>query len=242
MFAKKLVLLGLVFNINTFATEAVGFYSNGSLKDGVSIIDRNIDVQKLFISRKKLFATEELLELIDEASLFLKTNFKSAEPLALGDLAAVNGGKAARHASHQNGLDADIVYLKVNEKPQDSNNPEWAENFVTKNGVSKNFHTARNFELLKYLASKDNVERIFVDTLIKKELCMFVNITENAKTLSNLEFLRKLRPANLHQTHFHVRIACPKTDLNCISQAAPPAGSGCSAVDLQIMDELSFNP
>lgn len=237
-----LLILALTFNFNCLASEAIGYYSNGSLKDSVSIIDKNIDVKKLFISRGKLFATDDLLDVIEDAGFYVKSTYKTAEPIQIGDLSAVSGGVAARHASHQNGLDADIVYLRNNEKSQDVNNPEWEENFVTSKGVSKNFNTQRNFELLRFLANKPNVERIFVDTLIKKELCRYASITEMAKTLTNIEFLRKLRPAKLHQTHFHVRIACPQTDLQCIPQAPVPAGSGCSAVDLQIMDELSFNP
>ncbi|EQC47993.1 penicillin-insensitive murein endopeptidase [Bacteriovorax sp. Seq25_V] len=226
-----LICLSMAFSSN--AAEAVGFYSKGSLKDSLSIIDRNINVVKLYKSRGKQYATEEMLNLIEGLANFSRENFPSAESIQVGDLAAVNGGRATRHTSHQNGLDADIVYYRVNEKAQDVNNPEWAEYFVSGSKVTKNFHVQRNYTALKYLVENYDVRRIFVDTAIKREFCKLASNSGQLKDPGTVEFLRRLRPAKLHQTHFHVRLGCPEGSKKCESQAEPPKGAGCDSISME---------
>lgn len=232
-----LICLSMTFSTN--AAEAVGFYSKGSLKDSASIIDRNINVVKLFKSREKLYSTNEMLDLIEGLARFSKEKFPTAEAIQVGDLSAARGGKATRHASHQNGLDADIVYFRVNEKQQDVNNPEWGEYFIAGQEVTKNFHMQRNYEALKYLVENFDVRRIFVDAAIKKEFCKVASDSGKMEETETIEFLRRLRPAKLHQTHFHVRLGCPKGSTRCKAQAEPPKGSGCHGLSMDVAESIS---
>lgn len=224
----KGILLGLaLLSTQNYAAEAIGFYSNGSLKNGISIMDGNYKIHKLLQGRKKFFSTLELQETIGDASDYIQSVFPDAEPLQLGDLSAQHGGKAPGHSSHQNGLDVDIVYLTHNKKLQSTNATYWEEDFVKNKKVTANFHVERNFELFKFLVMEKNVQRIFVDQAIKKTMCNYAKVNNIAKEKSVIETLRRLRVADLHSTHLHVRIRCSANDLKCTEQAEVPAGPGC---------------
>ncbi len=238
---KLFIYLILIATTNTNyvnATEAIGFYSNGSLKNAESVIDRKLNIHKLFIARQKFFTTNEMLDTISNSIDFLKNEYPNSEPLQIGDLSPKMGGNAPGHASHQNGLDIDVVYLTKNQKLQSPNATYWEEEFVIKNQVSSNFHTERNLQLFKHLVNQSFVERIFVDRAIKKHLCEFAKNNGLYNDPQIQETLRRLRPQDLHSTHFHLRLFCPKSDLQCTPQSLVPSGTGCDDLDILLNDQL----
>lgn len=233
------VLLGaclvvcLIMAPKIHSSEAIGYYSKGSLREAKSILDNKSSVQKLFVAREKLYTTDEMHELLEGAAEFVSDHFPSSEILQVGDLSGVKGGPATRHASHQNGLDADIVYLRHNGYVQPSSAPEWEEYFVSGSRVSSNFNLERNLALFRNLVDRYAVTRIFVDAAIKRDICRYVAREGMYDSLTKLT-LRKLRIADYHKTHFHVRLACPAGDHSCTPQSAPPSGTGCSNLDFLI--------
>lgn len=231
----KLLSLGfaIIVSSSTWASEAVGFYSKGSLKDAQSVFERALPVHKLFVSRAKLYTTDEMHDLLEAASDYVESNWPDSEVLQVGDLSGKRGGNAPRHSSHQNGLDADIVYLRHNAYVQAPQAPEWEEYFVRGGVPTANFHVERNFSLFRYLVDEFSVTRIFVDSAIKNKFCQYVAKNGLNDALTR-ETLRRLRIANLHQTHFHVRLACPEGDRSCTPQSAPPQGTGCNALELMM--------
>lgn len=208
------------------SSEAIGYYSDGKLKQGESILERGVNIHKLFMQRKRFYGTVEMNSVISDAVDFVRQEIPEAELIQVGDIANKEGGKCAEHASHQNGLDADIVYLTKSGKLQSQNAPYWEEDFVKSAKVSANFHVERNFKLFKYLVIEKQVDRIFVDAAIKKLFCEYAK-SNNLKDAESQETLRRLRVEKLHSTHFHMRLKCGPTDYSCRSQAAIPAGNGC---------------
>ena len=230
MMMKSIMIL-MTFNLLnisvTESSEAIGYYSSGNLEGAESIKARGTNIRKLFLQRQRFYGTTEIQDIISDAADFVRQEFPNAELLQIGDIANKTGGALAEHGSHQNGLDVDIVYLTKNSKLQSQNAPYWEEEFVRSGVMSSNLHIERNLSLFKYLINNKPVERIFVDQAIKVELC---NYAKNNNLLNNPEIketLRRLRTEKLHSTHFHMRIKCPTTDLNCKSQAEVPAGTGC---------------
>lgn len=219
------------------ASEAVGLYSDGSLRGAHSVFEQATPIQKLYIQREKIYTSDEMFNLLSDASHFIQVNFPDSEILQVGDLSAHFGGPAVRHTSHQNGLDADIVYLRRNHYVQSATSPEWDEDFIDKTLPTINFNTERNFELFKFLVLNTPVTRIFVDVAIKKQLCEFAANNGEMNNPGTLETLRRLRPQDLHRTHFHLRIGCPLNDHQCTPQSEPTIGSGCD--DLSILLELA---
>ena len=209
------------------ASEAIGFYSSGKLKDAESIIELGTPVHKLFLGRKKFYGTTEIQNCISDAADYVRQTFPQAEMLQIGDIAGINGGPCTGHGSHQNGLDVDIVYLTKNGRLQSQNASYWEEEFVIKGKISSNFHTQRNLDLFRNLITVQKAERIFVDDVIKKHLCSYAKANKLLNDRDIVETLRRLRTEKLHSTHFHLRLKCPEGDYACKAQAAVPAGSGC---------------
>ena len=223
------LILTVVFLHSTLlsASEAIGYYSDGKLKDGESILDRGVSIHKLFMARQRFFATHEMQNVISDAADFVRQEFPSSEVLQVGDLANKNGGACKEHGSHQNGLDADIVYLTKNGKLQSQNAPYWEEEFVINGKISSNLYIERNFSLFKFLVNTKPVERIFVDEVIKKQFCEYAKKSGLLNDPESVETLRRLRVEKLHTTHFHMRLRCPVGDYSCKAQAEVPEGSGC---------------
>jgi penicillin-insensitive murein DD-endopeptidase len=78
---------------------------------------------------------------------------------------------------------------------------------------------------LKQAALDPRVDRIFVAAAVKIEMC------RTAKS-SDKKWLQKIRPVAGHDTHFHVRLKCPKGARLCETQKPTVAelsknGDGC---------------
>lgn len=223
----SVLILALTVASVSFASESIGYYSSGKLKDADSIVDRGVHIHKLFTQRGRFFAADVMMDTISDAADWVKNEYPDAEPLQVGDIANRTGGVLKEHGSHQNGLDADIVYLTKNKKLQATNAPFWQEEFVIKGVVTANLDIERSLNLFRYLIMNQPVERIFVDAAIKKAFCTYAKKNNLTADPEYKETLRRLRVEALHTNHFHMRLYCPKTDTACKSQAAVPAGTGC---------------
>lgn len=228
-------LLFILFNGSVFSSESIGFYSKGSLRNAQSVFERGTPIHKLFVARGRLYTSDDMHSLLTTASEFITAQFPDSETLQVGDLSNRNGGLAQGHDSHQNGLDGDIVYLRRDHHVQSPAAPDWDEDFVGTTKPTANFNTERNFALFKELVKTTPVARIFVDVAIKKQLCEYAKSSGELKDPQSIETLRRLRPQDLHRTHFHVRISCPVADRECTPQSAPAKGDGCD--DLSILLE-----
>ncbi len=222
-----LVFLATISASLVNGSESIGYYSSGSLKNAESILDRGTKIHKLFLARKRFYGSLSIQDTISDAVDFINQKYPNAELLQVGDISNKAGGACKEHSSHQNGLDADIVYLTKNGQLQSQNAAYWEEDFVKNGIVSGNFHLERNLELFKYLVMNHPISRIFVDEAIKKELCTYAKKNNLFNDNETLETLRRLRIEKLHSTHFHMRLKCPASDLNCTTQAEVPAGPGC---------------
>jgi penicillin-insensitive murein endopeptidase len=218
---------------NSMASESIGFYSKGKLKSAQSIFDHGTPVHKLFVSRDRLYTSDEMHNILTLASEFVAANYPDSGPLQVGDLSNREGGLATGHASHQNGLDGDVVYLRRNHYVQSEKSNVWDEDFVSGVKPTANFNTERNFALLKHIITHAPVERIFVDSSLKKALCQYALKRGWQDDPETIETLRRLRPEDLHRTHFHLRIFCPINNHDCTPQTAVPVGAGCD--DLSIL-------
>ncbi|MFT6071124.1 MAG: penicillin-insensitive murein endopeptidase [Bacteriovoracaceae bacterium] len=220
-------ILGLVISFNLFASEAIGFYSKGKIENSVSIDDYSEShVRKLYRNRGQLYGTTETMLALTSLADHMKANFPTVEVTQIGDISSRNGRKIRRHKSHQNGLDSDVVYYRVNEQAQPESETEWGEDFVINGKLTKNFHIKRNWEAMKFLVNNHDVGRIFVDGQIKKALCAYAKKTGEFE--QEKETLRRLRIENsVHMHHFHLRLKCPAGNSRCKAQGEPQAGSGC---------------
>lgn len=106
------------FGAKEKSAQVVGFYSSGELWDADSVLDHHPKFRKLFLNRHKHFTSDEMRGVLQDLATFVEAKFPDSEILQVGDLSAEGGGPVPRHVSHQNGIDADLVYLRNNRRAQ----------------------------------------------------------------------------------------------------------------------------
>lgn len=206
--------------------QALGFYSKGRLTAALNFPLEGPGFVKIFRARDRGWGTFDLIRVVELVSERLSEEFPNGERVQIGDVSDQDGGRLSRHASHQNGLDADLAFLRKDNREQ---NPEefggFDESFVIGDRVSQNFDLDRNYRLVKLLVETGRINRIFVDRVIKHTFCEHAK--KRGEYLQVEEYLRRLRPWPYHDDHLHVRITCPGNSSRCQSQQEPPPGSGC---------------
>ncbi len=191
-----------------------GSYSAGCLAGAQQIptSGRGFEVQRL--SRNRYYGHPELISLLERAG----QEFAERSTLLIGDLGQPAGGPMlGGHASHQIGLDADIwFYLLPPTAPFTNEMREklYASSVLKKNYLEINEKAWRPIygEEVLWFAAQPEVERVFVNAVIKKRLC-----AENPGDPR----LIKVRPWSWHDDHFHVRLKCPADQVDCVPQEAP---------------------
>jgi len=222
------LMLTAVAHANFLAptSQAIGFYSKGELKFADKMASESTHHIKLFLPRNRGFGTLMLINIAMEASSILNANFPAGERVQFGDMSNKDGGFLSGHNSHQNGLDVDVSYMRMDYREQDQFDIDgFDENFVIKNILSPNFDMERNLFIFKSLVSTNKVNRIFVDQVIKNAICEHV-IKIGQRELYR-ETLRRLRHWPNHLNHFHLRLVCPSDSSKCEEQTPPPDGDGC---------------
>jgi penicillin-insensitive murein endopeptidase len=231
---KIIILLVCLFFIQRIpASESIGFYSSGSLKDAKSFSSEANFIHKLFLQRGRFYSHDEIFIVLRDMEQFLQASSEK-EKLQVGDFSMEKGGTAPGHKSHQNGLDVDIVYLTKNKKLQNPNAAYWEEEFVANDKVTSNFDSDRNYDLFSFLVQNAPVTRIFVDKAVKVSMCAIAKKRGQINDQNTIRMLSLLVIENLHKTHFHLRLSCPSQDKKCTPQSLPSLDSGCDFFSLEI--------
>lgn len=126
------------------------------------------------------------------------------------------------HASHQIGLDADIMFTpmtrRLTAQQRESATPRSLVDPKTHLVIDKYWSDA-DMRILRRAAGYPQVERILVNPGIKKKLCDTVT--------GDRAWLRKIRPFWGHDYHFHMRIGCQPGSSGCKKQQETTPGDGC---------------
>jgi len=214
--------------------QAFGLYDKGRLEKPDTMPLSGDGFLKVFQDRNRGYGALDLLTIVQSAAKEIHRDIPATESVQIGDLSEEKGGTIHGHASHQNGLDVDLVYFKKNHAVMPITGSAkgatgFDENFVRLDGsVTENFDVATNWRFIQILVSTGRIDRIFADSRIKKTFCTYA--VAEGKRAEWSETLRKLRHWPDHQDHMHVRLACPANSAGCKPIAAIPAGDGCDAL------------
>jgi penicillin-insensitive murein DD-endopeptidase len=178
------------------AQRILGTYSAGCLFGATAMPLSGPGYRQMEAARNKFYGHRDLIAFLKE---FGQKNLQAKlGELYLADLGPPRGGPMMTgHNSHQIGLDVDIRF------------DEKQNTMVDGNKISSRW-TQKQVRLLAMAASDARVERIFVNPIIKKEVCKNRGAHKN--------WIYKLRPWWGHDEHFHVRLHCPKNELGCLRQ------------------------
>ncbi len=206
----------------------IGSYARGCAAGMVELPESGPTWQAMRLSRNRNFGQPTMVQFLMDLSATAR-DIGFGRGLYIGDISQPRGGPmTSGHASHQIGLDADIWMLP----PRSLNLSEAEREAISsipvrsadQRSVTENW-TRTHRELLKAAASDPRVDRIFVAAAVKIEMC------KTAKR-ADKKWLQKIRPVAGHDTHFHVRLKCPKGARLCETQKPTvdelsKGGDGC---------------
>ena len=205
--------------------EAIGFYAKGCLAGGRALPVNGPSWQVMRLSRNRNWGHPRLIDFLESVSRRLRE--EDAWPgFLVGDMAQPRGGPMITgHASHQVGLDADVWLTPMPDRELSRAEREEmsATNVVRADKLDVDYSkwTPAHLALIRGVASRPEVQRIFVNPAIKKAIC------RDAR--GDRSWLSKVRPMYGHDYHFHIRLTCPPGAEECRPQEPPPAGDSCDA-------------
>jgi penicillin-insensitive murein DD-endopeptidase len=203
--------------------EAIGSYERGCLEGAVELPADGPNWQVMRPTRNRAWGHPALIAVIER--LAARMPHAAGWPgLLIGDIAQPRGGPMLTgHGSHQIGLDADIWLTPMPNRrlsPADRDQMS-ATNVVAADGlhVDPAVWNRSYREMYETVAREPEVERIFANPAIKRQLC--------DEAGADRSWLAKIRAWWGHDYHFHMRISCPAGQTECRSQTPPPPGDGC---------------
>jgi penicillin-insensitive murein endopeptidase len=206
--------------------QSIGTYTSGCVSGAAVLPENGSGFQLMRLSRKRFYGHPHLIDFIETLGRHVQQ--EELGVLLIGDLGQPRGGPTlSGHRSHQTGLDVDIWFMlsatAIN-RPLSYKEREYlgARPVVDlrTDSMDFNYWNWKNEKILELAARMPEVDRIFVNASIKRQLCL---------SKAPHDWLRKIRPWWKHEDHFHVRLKCPDTSPFCRRQEPLPGGDGCDA-------------
>jgi penicillin-insensitive murein endopeptidase len=220
-------LFGAMQDASAQVPMPIGSYARGCGAGLVELAETGPTWQAMRLSRNRNWGHPVTVQFLQELSA-AATRVGWAG-LYIGDISQPRGGPmTSGHASHQIGLDADIwmlpprrLDLSAAEREEISSIPVRS---ADQRSVTENW-TPAHHALLRAAALDSRVDRIFVAAAVKIEMC-------GTATPDDTVWLQKIRPVAGHDTHFHVRMKCPRGADLCETQTPTvrelsDGGNGC---------------
>lgn len=200
--------------------EVIGSYANGCLKGAVALPQAGEGFEVVRRGRNRYWVHPDAIGFVEDFGRRLKQ--AGLEDALVADTTQPRGGPMpGGHGSHQSGLDLD-VWFRPGPLPAKDRAFPWSFSVVEKGGARVDGAVWNDSyrRLIAAAAKAPKVERIFVNPAIKQHLCESVAADER-------DWLGKVRPWWGHDSHFHVRLACPAGSPDCTPQDPVPQGDGC---------------
>ncbi|WP_434615322.1 penicillin-insensitive murein endopeptidase [Tabrizicola sp. M-4] len=219
-----------------------GSYAKGCADGLVQLPETGPTWQAMRLSRNRNWGHPVMIDFLVDLSR--AANQIGWPGLYIGDISQPRGGPmVSGHASHQIGLDADIWMLPPRRLDLSRQEREDISSIPVRSAdqrsVTKNW-TASHHALLRAAASDGRVDRIFVAAAVKIEMC-------KTATRADRDWLQKIRPVAGHDTHFHVRLKCPRGARHCETQTPSVkelsnGGNGCDDTLMWWVSDDYLNP
>lgn len=212
--------------------QVIGSYAAGCIAGAMALPLTGDGYQIMRASRNRYYGHPALIRLVERLG---RQAAAQGSRLLIGDLGQPRGGPMPNgHRSHQSGLDADIWFLQ---QPRDQSlsrsDTEQIEMpsmiRAAEGALNDSRWSSRYRDALKRAAQAPEVERIFVNAIIKQALC---------DSETDRSWLNKVRPWWGHDAHFHVRLNCPADSGQCQPQKPFPPGDGCDADLARWVEEI----
>jgi penicillin-insensitive murein DD-endopeptidase len=235
-------LFGAVSTASDSRPMPYGSYAKGCADGLVQLPETGPTWQAMRLSRNRNWGHPVMIDFLVELSQAARQIGWAG--LYIGDISQPRGGPmTSGHASHQIGLDADIWMLPPRrldlsraEREEISSIPVRS---ADQRSITENW-TPRHQAVMRAAALDPRVDRVFVAAAVKIEMC-------RTATQADRKWLQKIRPIQGHDTHFHVRLKCPRGARHCETQTPTVSelsngGDGCDDTLMWWVSEEYLNP
>lgn len=199
----------------------------GSLENGTLLRDSG-DGFKRISSASTNYGAGHMISLLENSS----AAFHELHPevtVRIGGISLATGGHFPPHQSHQNGLDADILFI---------GRANWDSVLDKEKKVTDRFDLEKNWQFWRSLVNQrivagkeveSVVSMILVAPEIKTHLCEWAKAGGALGDPLNREVMRRVRPTEGHDGHFHLRLRCSPYHTACKRTYGAPRETGCEA-------------
>lgn len=214
--------------------HSIGAPNGGKLAHGEKLSsNRSVEVR----GGGHAWGTPELVQVLKRSAAKVRKKHKGSV-LFVGDLSAKRGGPLFGHNSHQSGRDADVgFYMKHDDGKQVNPHrfvPFGGDGRARDGGIVR-FDDERNWLFVESLITdpKVDVRYVFISMGLRKRLLTYASQKKKvAPDLYTKAAAALMSPADVdvHDDHFHVRIACPeKMRPQCVEESYVGRGGNGSA-------------
>jgi murein endopeptidase len=197
------------------AARSVGRPTQGRLLNGVHL-GRGAGYRLRF--PEAAHALPEMRKILRRCARQVAVRFPGTAKVLIGDLSKPTGGSFPPHASHQSGRDADVGYYLAGNK----------QNKTLHQVGAYQLDFAKNWTLLRCYLRTGRVVRVYMDSAIMGAYAAYLRrrgLADDAllARLFETEAANKrealVRHSAGHDTHLHVRFACPLDDPKCVEES-----------------------
>jgi len=216
----------LVANIkNKIFNQSRGYYGahavRGRIKDSTQMPSTTRGAIVNPARRSKQYGSGMMTSVLKHSADRLHSKYPDS-PLCINNIAEQHGGKFGKHASHRNGLDADVSFPSSTNKCKGSFFYSWKD----MSGRDRKF-MEKNWFYLNELINTERVFIIFASKYFTKALCSYVKSNTSLSKTERNKVFRYLHHADGHHNHYHIRLQCNDQNPGCVTQDPRPNGSTC---------------
>jgi penicillin-insensitive murein endopeptidase len=204
---------------------SVGLPNLGMLRGGDALRVRGTGYMLARPTDPTRFANATLLGALERAFASVQARFPGTPAMRVGDLAYRSGGKHARHGSHRNGRDADVIFHAVDaaglpvqgsgflaydrfgvaRAPSSPNAPAHTAQPILLD-VARNWHFVRTL----LLDEASLTQWIFCSSGVKAQLLAYAaeHEPEPEALMRAATVLHQPSEGRPHDDHFHIRVLC----------------------------------
>jgi penicillin-insensitive murein DD-endopeptidase len=207
--------------------RSVGLPSDGRLENGMELPQSG--VLKLKRPEGPRWGLSELVSLLERGAKRVEKRFPGSV-LLVGDLSLRAGGDVGGHRSHESGRDADVGFYFVDSQGRPVHERrfrvvDWRGRAA--DAPALRFDDARNWALVEAWITdpSSRVEHIFVAKPLRARLLAYARLRGVYLPVLHRASLAMKQPSRglPHDDHFHVRIACPRSQRGVCLADPPPA-------------------
>ncbi|RYZ75882.1 MAG: hypothetical protein EOP05_06650 [Proteobacteria bacterium] len=201
--------------ISTGAAQGTG-PTQGGLING-TLLPQTGDSFRASSSEKSRWGSGMMVSMIMNSAPLLALQYTGVT-LRIGGIAQQTGGPYKPHKSHQNGLDADILFVGTD---------SYDSVLDSTGAVTERFDPEKNWAYWRMITAQkilvkgkpiSAISMILVDPRIKTFL--EARVVEDSIPMDELDLqvMKLLRPTEGHDTHFHVRLRCSPHYTTCLER------------------------